>query len=133
MYMRISSALCGALLLSACGGGGGSNSLEAAEAGARARAAENGLISCAIGTAKQLAQQCSVERDTAGGALTLTIRHPDGGFRRFNVVTGKGVVAADGAETATVTPVGPREIEVRVGTDRYRLPATVKGATTPGK
>ncbi len=133
MSMRIFSAALCALLLAGCGGNDRSNSLEAAESGARARAAENGLITCSIGAGKQLAQQCNVERDSAGGMLTLTIRHPDGGFRRFNVVPGKGVVAADGAETATVTPVGPREIEVKVGADRYRLPATVKGATTAGK
>ena len=37
------------------------------------------------------------------------------------------VIAADGAEKATVTITGPGEIEVAIGGDRYRLPATVKG------
>ena len=57
----------------------------------------------------------------------LTIRHPDGGFRRLRITAdGRGVIAADGAEPARVSVIGPADIEVAVGGDRYRLPATVK-------
>ena len=59
--------------------------------------------------------------------MLLTVRHPDGGFRRLQVVKdGRGLIAADGADVATVTPLGPREVEVLLSGDRYRLPATVK-------
>ena len=36
------------------------------------------------------------------------------------------IVAADGAEKAVVTTINPREIEVSLAGNRYRLPATVK-------
>jgi hypothetical protein len=35
-------------------------------------------------------------------------------------------MAADGAEPANVRIVGPNLIEVSIGGDRYRLPATVR-------
>ena len=50
----------------------------------------------------------------------------------INVLEGDGirpaalVVAADGAEPAEVTLVGQDEIEVAIGDDHYRLPATAK-------
>lgn len=120
------------LALAACGRNPDSaNSLEEAEAQAQASAADEGRIACAVGGAAAFTDSCIVERDTSGEALMLTIRHADGGFRRFKVVAGKGVVAADGAEPAVVTPVGPKLIEVAVAGDKYRLPATVKGAA-PG-
>lgn len=117
--------LCG---LSACGSNPDSaSSLEEAEAQVQANAAEEGRIACAVGGAA-FANACTVERDTSEGMLMLTIRHPDGGFRRFKVEKGVGVVAADGAEPAAVTPVGPKLIEVTVAGDKYRLPATVKAS-----
>lgn len=120
------------LVLAACGRNpDGANSLEEAEAQAQASAADEGRIACAINGATEFTNACLVERDTSGEALMLTIRHSDGGFRRFRVQPGVGVVAADGAVPAVVTPVGPRLIEVQVAGDKYRLPATVKGANEP--
>lgn len=117
-------------LLSACNRNPDSaQSLEEAEAQVQANAAEDGRIACATGGATSFTPSCTVERDTSEGALMLTIRHADGGFRRFRVEPGKGVAVADGAEAAVVTPVGPKQIEVIVGGDKYRLPATVKGNT----
>lgn len=75
---------------------------------------------------------CFVERsDTAEGVL-LTLRQPDGGFRRL-LVPGDGgdLTAADGAEPVQVTRRSPTEIEVAIGGARYRLPAQLlagKGA-----
>jgi hypothetical protein len=130
MSMRIFSGFMLMAALSACGGKdeGGANSLAEAEAQSRAKAAENGEIDCAIGGAKDFTRSCIVEREMTGGELILTIRHSDGGFRRFRVIKGQGVVAADGAEPAVVQTIGANAIEVSVGGDRYRLPATVKGA-----
>jgi hypothetical protein len=134
MYMRIFSGLALPLALAACGGpAGNASSLEEAEAQARSDAASNGSIDCAIGGAG-FKRNCTVERETANGELMLTIRHEDGGFRRFKVMKdGSGVVAADGAEPAVVHVVGTSGIEVQVGADKYRLPATVKGSSPARK
>lgn len=84
-------------------------------------------IACAQNGAK-LAPACTVEREQTGRGLLLTLRHPDGAFRRLLVTQdGRGVGAADGAEPARVTLTGANEIEVALGGDRYRLPATAKG------
>ena len=118
------------LLLAACGANGGANSLAEAEDQAAKSSAENGKLVCAVDGATSFAPVCEVERATRAEGLTLTIRHPAGGFRRLLVTKdGRGVIAADGAELAVVSPVGDGLIEVTLGGDKYRLPATVKGAT----
>ena len=69
---------------------------------------------------------CTVERSTDRDGMVLTIREPDGGFRRLRVTRdGRGVVAADGAEPARVSVRDATSIDVAIGTDRYRLPATI--------
>ncbi|SMF60600.1 hypothetical protein SAMN06295910_0031 [Allosphingosinicella indica] len=109
------------LLLTACGA-----SPEAAEQ-AMAPDADSGRIECALAGAAEFAPRCTLERMAEPEGLILVIRAPDGGFRRLQVVQdGRGVVTADGSETALVTPIGGNRIEVAVGADRYRLPATVK-------
>jgi len=66
-----------------------------------------------------------VERD---GDL-LTLRHSDGGFRRLRIVRdGRGVITADGAELVTVNMADKGQIELSIGGEGYRLPATVAGA-----
>lgn len=78
---------------------------------------------CAFGENASFERLC--DRELVEGILT--IRHPDGGFRRFQIVTdGRGLIAADGAEPATVATVGTDMIEVKVAGDRYRLPAKVE-------
>ena len=60
------------------------------------------------------------------GGDMLTLRHPDGGFRRLRIVRdGRGLVSADGAEEAKLAIIDKGLIEVAIGADRYRLPATV--------
>lgn len=82
------------------------------------------LIECALGGSGAFEKVCEVERSKGAEGLELTVRHPDGGFRRFVVTSdGSGVAVADGAEPAVVS-VGEGSIEVTVGADRYRLPAT---------
>ena len=99
------------------------------EAEQSAEAADDGRIKCALAGADTLERTCTVERTREERGLVLTVRHPDGGFRRLLVTRdGRGVVAADGAETAKVAIVDPTEIEVALGDDVYRLPATI-GAT----
>lgn len=71
---------------------------------------------------------CTVDRAITDQEVTLTLRHPDGAFRRLVVkADGRGVAAADGAEPAHVTMLDAGTMEVAIGGDRYRLPATVRG------
>lgn len=92
-----------------------------------------GRIECAPPGTESFSFACAIDRTQSQDGLFLTIRHPDGGFRRLLVTTdGRGVIAADGAEKAEVTILAPDQIEVAIGGARYRLPATVRGAK-PGK
>lgn len=85
-------------------------------------------ISCAVGGASQLARVCAVERAQENGILLLVVRHPDGAFRRFQVLTdGRGIAVADGAEEA-VTSLADGALVVMIGADRYVFPARVKSA-----
>ena len=87
-------------------------------------------IPCAKGDAA-LAANCTIEQAAGPDGIVLTIRHPGGGFRRLRVTAdGRGVVAADGAEQARVTVPGAGNIDVALGTERYRLPATVRAGAT---
>ena len=94
--------------------------------------AEDNRVDCSIG-GETMGRDCTIERSRGPEGTILTIRHPEGGFRRLLIATdGRGVVAADGAEPAEVTALADDRIEVAIGGDRYRLPATVKpGAAAP--
>lgn len=88
---------------------------------------EDPRVACALAGEAEFTEQCDVERVQNGDRRELVIRHPDGGFRRFEIVTdGRGLVAADGSEEAVVTPLPDGRIQLSVGPDRYRIPATIK-------
>lgn len=94
-------------------------------------AADEGRVNCALDGSKEMQRVCTVDRADTKDGLVLTVSHPDGGFHRLLVTKdGRGVVAADGAEKAQVAIVDGNEIEVGIGDDAYRLPATVKAAGT---
>src|SRR5690606_27629633 len=66
-------------------------------------------IACALAGAKEFSDSCAVDRSESDGKLTLIVRHPDGAFRRFAVVTdGRGLVVADGAEQALTALQGDK-------------------------
>jgi hypothetical protein len=121
------------LLLAACGsekhdnsGAGKQSSDTLIPAPAASADASDDRIDCAIAGAP-FAHACTVERTTGKDGLTLTVRAPSGSFRRLEVTgDGRGIAPADGAEPAKVTVIGPGRIEVAIGGDRYRLPATVR-------
>jgi hypothetical protein len=93
----------------------------------QAAAAEEERILCRIGEAAAFERLCTVEQGESEAGRTLTVRKPDGGFRRLLVTgDGSGVEAADGAEEAQVTIVDADTIEVAIGGDAFRLPATVR-------
>lgn len=79
-------------------------------------------VFCAIGNAKEFSGDCTVERSRSEGRDILVVRHPDGGFRRFELSRdNNGLITADGADEAGVAPNGAL-LDVRVGEDRYRFP-----------
>jgi hypothetical protein len=87
---------------------------------------EGNRIECRFGGLTQFERSCTYEREGERGEI-LVIRKPDGGFRRLRIVRdGRGVVAADGAEPARVTILSADQIEVEIGGDRFRLPATLR-------
>ena len=114
------------LPLAACGRGPSSEQVAAQQP---ADTSSDTRIACTQGDAA-FASTCTIEQAQGKDGLILTIRHPDGAFRRLLVTQdGRGVIAADGAEVAKVTITGTDGIEVALGGNRYRLPATVKGTT----
>ena len=95
----------------------------------QARAAEQRAVEvapkffCAQGDA-ELVAQCTAERTRTAEGWAITVRHPDGHFRRL-LVSGDGaqVTAADGADPVTATRTGD-QMDIVIGDDRYRLPTT---------
>ena len=80
-----------------------------------------------VGGSHEFREDCVVERNRRDGILTLIVRHPDGAFRRFDVLQdGRGLAVADGA-TQAITRFENGFAELAVGTDRYRFPVTVTG------
>ena len=132
MSMRISSAsrlsVLLPLLLAGCGQSTPGDLMRKIEAQTVNQAAEKGDVLCARSGETELRMACTIDRTTTDEGLILTVRHPDGAFHRLLVTKdGRGVVAADGAEHAEVTIIGSHQIDVALGGDRYRLPATVGG------
>lgn len=79
-------------------------------------------VFCSLNDAPEFTSDCTVERSEAEGKPVLVVRHPDGGFRRFELSRdNNGLIAADGADEAGVAPNGTL-LDVRVGKDRYRFP-----------
>lgn len=94
----------------------------------------DGRIDCRIGADTQFNRFCAVERAPGEGGTIITVRKPDGGFRRLLATRdGRGVVAADGAEPATVAIVGDGLIEVGIGGDSFRLPARIGSVPGAGR
>lgn len=127
MSMRISKVVALTLLLTACENRPDNAVLAEAEKRAAAQAGDDGKIECAINGDSNFTRDCFTERLSGEGGVTMIIRHPDGGFRRFNVLTdGHGLEAADGFDKAQVSIAEDGKILVSVGPDKYLLPAQIK-------
>ena len=127
MSMRISSVVALILLLAACDNKPDNSVLAEAEQRAGNQAGNDGKIECAIDGDSNFTRGCFTERLSGEGGVTMIIRHPDGGFRRFNVLTdGHGLEAADGFDKAKISIVEDGKILVAVGPDKYLLPAQIK-------
>ncbi len=79
-------------------------------------------IECAIADARDFTKDCTIER---GDGAMLTLRHRDGGFRRLTLDADGTIDSADGADRVVVQTLSDGRTEVEIGTDRYRLPATL--------
>jgi len=86
-------------------------------------------LSCALGDEQAFTDSCTLQRLVGSERTTIVLGRGDVGFRRFVMTAdGRGLITADGAEPARVSIVGDAEVEVAVGDDRYRMPATIQGA-----
>lgn len=114
------------LAIAACGDPQATRNQSAAAAGAEPPAGAE-KIECAVNGALGFERVCVVERTAGSDGLILIVRHPSGGFRRLQVTKdGRGIIPADGAESAAVRILDDSHIEVAIGSDRYKLPATVR-------
>ena len=103
------------LLLAGCGDSAPGDPAAPAEADSR--------IECRSSEGAEFERVCTLE--WAEDRRTLTVRKPDGGFRRLRIEGGE-FVAADGAEPARVSDSGPGQVEVAIGADAFRLPAPTR-------
>jgi hypothetical protein len=112
--------------MSACGKNN-DDALNKAEQSASQEAALDGKIECALAGAMTFARTCTTERISGQDGQLLVIRHADGGFRRFNILTdGRGLSPADGFDETKITILADGMIELKSGDDLYRLPAQIK-------
>jgi hypothetical protein len=122
--MRMGMAMASLAMLAACGEQSSLPSQDKVQAVQGAAPVDDGKAECALNGSGDWARDCRVERV----GKMLTIRHPDGGFRRFRVLEdGRGLESADGAEAAKLTILDDRRIEVVSGEDRYQLSARIGG------
>lgn len=127
---RIALAVTLSACLAACGSDPEAD-LKAAEGEAAKEAALEGKIECALAGKTDFNRDCTTERVSGPEGQLLVIRHPDGGFRRFSILTdGRGLAPADGFDADFKIKIMPNGmIEVRSVDDVYRLPAAIKGET----
>lgn len=117
--------------LSACGGDAAGD-LKNAESDADEAAALDGKVECALAGSTAFQRTCTTEQIAGSEGTILVIRHPDGGFRRFDILTdGRGLAPADGFDETKISLRSDGMIEVSSGDDKYRLPAQIKGRETP--
>lgn len=116
-----------ALALASCGGNSAED-LKNAENKADEQAALDGKVECALAGSSTFERTCTTEQIAGAKGTILVIRHPDGGFRRFDILTdGRGLAPADGFDETRISLLSDGMIEVSSGDDKYRLPAQIKG------
>lgn len=116
--------------LAACGSNEAED-LQQAENDAAEQAALDGKIECALAGSATFERSCTTEQIAGSEGKILVIRHPDGGFRRFDILTdGRGLAPADGFDETRINLLSDGMIEVTSGDDKYRLPAQIKGQET---
>ena len=85
------------------------------------------MIECALGEGSDFGPDCLVERAETDGKRLLIVRHPTGGFRRFEQTDdGRGMAEVDGADTS-IRRIDGETLELTVADDRYRFPVRLRG------
>jgi hypothetical protein len=134
MFMPISKPLLSLFMvisLAACGRDSAAD-LKNAENDANEAAALDGKVECALAGSAVFERTCSTEQIAGAEGTILIIRHADGGFRRFNILTdGRGLAPADGFDETKINLLSDGMIEVSSGDDKYRLPAQIKNSRAP--
>ncbi|MGL5838764.1 MAG: hypothetical protein ACRCY3_09725 [Sphingorhabdus sp.] len=131
MCTRIYNLFLLAALTALAGCDSGKKTLADAEREAAGDAAEAGKVDCALAGSSKFERVCTTETLSASSGNMLVIRHPDGGFRRFDILTdGRGLTPADGFDETAIKILNDGMIELRSGDDSYRLPAAIKGSKT---
>jgi hypothetical protein len=101
--------------------------LEQVEKVAAKEAVADGKVECAVSGEKTFTRSCETEKIVGPDGQMLVIRHPNGGFRRFKILTdGRGLKPAEGAENVTIQLMDDGKIEVAIAGDKYQLPAQIK-------
>lgn len=123
IFFRLPVLLFALAVLSACG-----SADEPLVEQKECEASNVATVPCALGEESEFTETCTLQRLVGAQRTTIVLGRGDSGFRRFLMTAdGRGLVAADGAESARVSIIGDAQVEVAVGDDRYRLPAAIKG------
>lgn len=134
MFTPISKAIASAFLLAALVSCGGEDARtpEQVEKDTADAAVRDGKMECALAGSATFERVCTTEQISTKDGAMLVIRHPDGGFRRFNILTdGSGLAPADGFDETRIRILDDSSIELSSGDDKYRLPAQVTGREEP--
>lgn len=114
------------IALVSCGGDQAEDPQQA-ESYAAEQSALDGKIECALAGSTSFERTCATERFAGTNGQLLLIRHADGGFRRFSILTdGRGLAPADGFDQTDIALIENGMIEVSSGDDKYRLPAQIR-------
>lgn len=115
-------ALSGLAALSACGDD------EAAIAAAQKASLVGNKIECALNGSDSFSLNCATERVSSDNGTILMIRHSDGGFKRFRILTdGRGLETAEGFDDSSIEIIDEEYIILSSGVDRYKLKAQFTG------
>jgi len=85
-------------------------------------------IECALNGSQEFILKCATERVSSGDDTLLLIRHYDGGFRRFRILTdGRGLENSEGFDDSVIEIIDNNNIILSSGLDRYKLKAQLTG------
>lgn len=89
-------------------------------------------IECALDAVEEFTMTCATERVVEEDQTLLMIRHFDGSFKRFRILTdGRGLEAAEGFDPIYIEIIDDDNIMLISGADRYKLKARFTGGGQP--
>ncbi|APG62633.1 hypothetical protein LPB140_07350 [Sphingorhabdus lutea] len=88
-------------------------------------ASADNKIMCALNGTDKFEKICVRENIVEKGQTIVTLKHPDGGFKRFIIVKGRGLIAAEGFDNSEIEILDGSQILLRSGNDQYKLDAIV--------